>query len=110
MSKYDELRRLAEMVISLERADGIPATVWKDAYEEYLAAAGPGTALNLIAEVERLAAENETLRKDAARWKLVRSPVGTSSTLAVWHEGKMPVFSGIADRMVDEAMAREASK
>ncbi|MBK59407.1 MAG: hypothetical protein CML01_11460 [Pseudomonas sp.] len=68
-----------------------------------------GYAFVLRGEFDRLRAENETLRQDAARWKFVRSPVGTSSPFAVWHEGKMPVFSRIADRMVDDAMAKEAS-
>lgn len=61
-------------------------------------------------ECEQLRGEVEALRKDAERWRLVRSPVGTESSLAVWHEGRMPVFSAIADRMVDEAIANESAR
>ncbi|MCW2272400.1 hypothetical protein CQ065_06865 [Pseudomonas sp. MYb187] len=54
-------------------------------------------------------AEAEALRKDAERYRFVRNPIGTSSPLAIWNEGKMPLFSGIADAVVDEFMTREAS-
>ncbi|MGO1206420.1 MAG: hypothetical protein ACTMIS_05775 [Pseudomonas putida] len=59
-------------------------------------------------EIE-LKAENEALRKDAERYRFVRNPIGTSSPLAIWNEGKMPLFSGMADAVVDEFMAKEAS-
>jgi hypothetical protein len=49
------------------------------------------------------------LRTDAQRWRFVRTPIGTSSTLAVWREGRVPLFSGIADAAVDAAMNKEAS-
>jgi len=49
------------------------------------------------------------LRKDAERYRFVRNPIGTSSPLAIWNEGKMPLFSSIADSVVDEFMAKEAS-
>ncbi|CAI8817812.1 hypothetical protein [Pseudomonas chlororaphis] len=62
-----------------------------------------------IAREDRLKAENEALRKDAERYRFVRNPIGTSSPLAIWNEGKMPLFSGIADAVVDEFMAKEAS-
>lgn len=67
------------------------------------------TASMLAAEAERdqLKAENEALRKDAERYRFVRNPIGTSSPLAIWNEGKMPLFSGMADAVVDEYMAKE---
>ncbi|MNJ43222.1 hypothetical protein D3C77_382190 [compost metagenome] len=60
-------------------------------------------------QVDQLKAENEALRKDAERYRFVRNPIGTSSPLAIWNEGKMPLFSGMADAVVDEFMAKEAS-
>ncbi|HAQ86540.1 MAG TPA: hypothetical protein DCR78_08870 [Pseudomonas sp.] len=80
----------------------------RDRLQEALKDADAGMML-FLEQRDQLKAENETLRQDAARWKFVRSPVGTNSPFAVWHEGKMPVFSSIADRMVDDAMAKEAS-
>ncbi|WP_054882095.1 hypothetical protein [Pseudomonas sp. NBRC 111128] len=56
---------------------------------------------------DQLKAENEVLRKDAERYRFVRNPIGTSSPLAIWNEGKMPLFSGMADAVVDEYMAKE---
>ncbi|BBT41449.1 hypothetical protein [Pseudomonas putida] len=78
--------------------------------------AGKGPAIeaanNLLAEcygaLGKLTAENEALRKDAERYRFVRNPIGTSSPLAIWNEGKMPLFSGMADAVVDEFMAKEA--
>lgn len=64
----------------------------------------------LQAEIDKLKAENEALRKDAERYRFVRNPIGTSSSLAIWHEGKMPLFSGMADACVDAAMAEERSQ
>lgn len=61
----------------------------------------------LTAERDALRAELEALRKDAERWRFVRSPLGTGSPYAVWHEGRMPIFSAIADACIDEAMAKE---
>lgn len=58
-------------------------------------------------ERDQLRAELEALRKDAERWRFVRSPLGTGSPYAVWHEGRMPIFSAIADACIDEAMAKE---
>lgn len=103
----------------------------------FIAAASPATVLALLAEIERLdresqnlsnqlghcdrerrvfraerdqlKAENEALRKDAERYRFVRNPIGTSSPLAIWNEGKMPLFSSMADAVVDEFMAKEAS-
>ncbi|WP_137138168.1 hypothetical protein [Pseudomonas asiatica] len=60
-------------------------------------------------ERDQLKVENEALRKDAERYRFVRNPIGTSSPLAIWNEGKMPLFSSIADAVVDEFMAKEAS-
>jgi hypothetical protein len=84
--------------------------VHTDALDEFL---GESTveevALELLAELELLEAENEALRKDAQRWRFVRSPIGAGSSLAIWQEGRMPLFSAIADAVVDEAMAKEAS-
>lgn len=65
---------------------------------------GVKTALD---EREQLKSENEALRKDAERYRFVRNPIGTSSPLAIWNEGKMPLFSGMADAVVDEFMAKE---
>ncbi len=104
---------------------------------EFVAAASPATVLTLLAEIDglhdqhgrdsgelrkicnardsarrerdQLKAENEALRKDAERYRFVRNPIGTSSPLAIWNEGKMPLFSGMADAVVDEFMAKEAS-
>lgn len=58
---------------------------------------------------DQLKAENEALRRDAERYRFVRNPIGTSSPLAIWNEGKMPLFSGMADAVVDQFMAKEAS-
>jgi len=79
--------------------------------------AGKGPAIeaanNLLAEcyglLGKLAAENESLRKDAGRYRFVRNPLGTCSPLAIWNEGKMPLFSGVADAVVDEFMAKEST-
>lgn len=60
-------------------------------------------------ERDQLKAENEALRNDAERYRFVRNPIGTSSPLAIWNEGKMPLFSSMADAVVDEFMAKEAS-
>lgn len=65
--------------------------------------------LFLAHERDQLKAENEGLRKDAERYRFVRNPIGTSSPLAIWNEGKMPSFSSMADAVVDEFMAKEAS-
>lgn len=62
-----------------------------------------------VLERDQLKAENDTLRKDAERYRFVRNPIGTSSPLAIWSEGKVPLFSGMADAVVDEFMAKEAS-
>lgn len=59
--------------------------------------------------IQSLRADCEALRKDAERYRFVRSPLGTSSPLAIWNEGKMPLFSSMADAVVDEFMAKEAS-
>lgn len=56
--------------------------------------------------IEGLAAE---LRKDAEWYRFVRNPIGTTSPLAIWNEGKMPLFSGMADAVVDEFTAKEAA-
>lgn len=66
-------------------------------------------ALSAAQEMARLKAENEALRKDAERYRFVRNPIGTSSPLAIWNEGKMPLFSSIADAVVDEFMTKEAN-
>lgn len=76
---------------------------------EFAAAASPATVLALLAEIDQLKAENEALREDAERYRFVRSPIGTSSPLAIWNEEKMPLFSSIADAVVDEFMAKEAT-
>lgn len=60
--------------------------------------------------IQSLRADCEALRKDAERYRFVRSPLGTSSPLAIWNEGKMPLFSGMADACIDAAMAKEASQ
>ncbi|RAS34037.1 MULTISPECIES: hypothetical protein [unclassified Pseudomonas] len=65
--------------------------------------------INANRERDQLKAENEALRKDAERYRFVRNPIGTSSPLAIWNEGKMPLFSSMADAVVDEFMAKEAS-
>ncbi|AJO79393.1 hypothetical protein [Pseudomonas sp. MRSN 12121] len=57
----------------------------------------------------QLQEEVKALRKDAERYRFVRNPIGTSSPLAIWNEGRMPLFSGIADAVVDEFMTKEAS-
>lgn len=60
-------------------------------------------------QILSLKAENEALRKDAERYRFVRNPIGTTSPLAIWNEGKMPLFSSMADAVVDEFMAKEAA-
>ncbi|MCW1937541.1 hypothetical protein OMD46_16580 [Pseudomonas sp. MDMC_285] len=65
--------------------------------------------LALRAERDAALAEIEACRKDAERWRFVRSPLGTRSPYAVWQEGRMPVFSAIADACIDEAMSQEAN-
>lgn len=59
--------------------------------------------------IQSLRQDCEELRKDAERYRFVRNPIGTCSPLAIWNEGKMPLFSGFADAVVDEFMAKEAS-
>lgn len=66
-----------------------------------------GQALFMRLEIEKLKAENAELRTDAERYRFVRNPIGTSSPLAIWSEGKMPLFSSMADAVVDELMAKE---
>lgn len=63
-----------------------------------------------VARRERDAAlaELEACRKDAERWRFVRSPIGTRSPYAIWNEGRMPVFSKIADACIDDAIRKEA--
>lgn len=63
--------------------------------------------INTNRERDQLKAESADLRKDAERYRFVRNPIGTSSPLAIWNEGKMPLFSGMADAVVDEFMAKE---
>lgn len=70
---------------------------------------GGESILSLTNERDQLKAENEALRKDSERYRFVRSPLGTGSPLAIWNEGKMPLFSAMADTVVDEFMAKEAS-
>ncbi|CAH0646708.1 MULTISPECIES: hypothetical protein [Pseudomonas] len=60
--------------------------------------------------VNELLAENETLRKDAKRYRFVRNPIGTRSPLAIWNEGRMPLFCAMADAVVDKLMAKEAAQ
>jgi len=67
-----------------------------------------GPSVVMASAYDQLKAENEALRKDAERYRFVRNPIGTSSPLAIWNEGKMPLFSGMADAVVDEFMAKEA--
>lgn len=62
----------------------------------------------LIQCLDSAVAEMDQLEKDAARWRFVRSPIGTESPLAIWREGRMPLFSGLADAAVDDAMAEAA--
>lgn len=125
MTDYSELKRLAEAATQCSGPrrvetdyNGVHQVVgdgsWKilNAWHtpdgkglenaQFTAAASPAAVLALIDE-------NEALRKDAERYRFVRNPIGTSSPLAIWNEGKMPLFSGIADAVVDEFMAKEAS-
>lgn len=60
-------------------------------------------------QILSLKAENEELRKDAERYRFVRNPIGTASPLAIWNEGRMPLFSRMADAVVDEFMAKEVT-
>lgn len=76
---------------------------WQSGYDEGRRM-GVKTALD---EREQLKSENEALRKDAERYRFLRNPIGTSSPLAIWSEGKMPLFSGMADAVVGEFMAKE---
>jgi hypothetical protein len=122
----------------------------RDACVKYVAATNPAAVLELIAEIERLTADNrskngslasygkqisalqravknrdkvlakvsaerdqlkadnEALRKDAERYRFVRNPIARGSSLAIWHEGRMPMFSGIADVAIDSDMSKEA--
>lgn len=70
-------------------------------------------AMSLVDQLEiqhaELKAAVQALELDAERYRFVRNPIGTSSPLAIWNEGKMPLFSGMADAVVDEFMAKEAS-
>ncbi|UVL26798.1 hypothetical protein [Pseudomonas donghuensis] len=126
-----KLQPLLWAVVGAWRAGDQDLQVHTDALDELL---GENTveevALQLLAELnlageardayaakmKRLAfalndarAEAEVLRKDAERYRFVRNPIGTSSPLAIWNEGKMPLFSGIADAVVDEFITKEAS-
>ncbi len=102
------LKALAEACIAA--GEYLPGDAWTEdrsygpaevAWLEFAAQATPAAILALIAETA-------ALRKDAERYRFVRNPIGTTSPLAIWNEGKMPLFSGMADAVVDEFMAKEA--
>lgn len=52
----------------------------------------------------------DALRKDAERYRFVRNPIARGSSLAIWHEGRLPMFSGLADAAIDSDMRKEASQ
>lgn len=60
MTDHAELRRLAEEVIRIERNEDEPISA---AWELFDSAANPKTVLAMLDEIDRLKAENETLRE-----------------------------------------------
>lgn len=58
----------------------------------------------LQAEIVALKADNESLRKDAERWRFVRNPVGNGSPFAVWSERTNLFLGKCADKAIDDAM------
>ena len=111
------LRLFVSEAVRAETGEPLPMTQTLD--QMVRAAAKAGVSLHfstesqadavqkIHGEVLQLKAENDALRKDAGRYRFVRNPLGTSSPLAIWSEGKMPLFSGMADAVVDELMAKE---
>lgn len=122
-SATDVLALLAE-IEHLEAANGDPAGSFEkhmDYMQESVRLKAENEALrqskdramSLVDQLEiqhaKLKAAVQELELDAERYRFVRNPIGTSSPLAIWNEGNMPLFSGMADAVVDEFMAKEAS-
>ncbi|HCF4141369.1 TPA: hypothetical protein NIE10_006567, partial [Pseudomonas aeruginosa] len=90
MTDHAELRRLAEDVIRIERSEDEPISAAWDLFDS---AANPKTVLALLDEIDRLKAENEALRKDAARyrwliasaWYVGPEPKGDTEAVS-WHD------------------------
>lgn len=103
----EQLTRLDELAAAIH---GKGTTVeMLNRWAAFESACKPDLIQAMVAELVQLKAENEALRKDAERYRFVRNPIGASSPLAIWNEGKMPLFSGMADAVVDEFMAKEAT-
>jgi len=89
-----------------------------DALNEYLDDRGiyiEDVALALLAEIDQLKAENEALRKDAERYRWLKSRPFRCPTsgpdLAVWDDHCGDAVRGNeADRAIDAAMAEEAGR
>lgn len=60
----------------------------------------------ILAERRQLKAENESLRKDAERWRFVRNPVGNGSPFAIWSERRNLFLGKYADEAIDSAMSQ----
>ncbi|RTX02962.1 hypothetical protein [Pseudomonas aeruginosa] len=90
MTDHAELRRLAEDVIRIERSEDEPISAAWDLFDS---AATPKAVLALLDEIDRLKAENEALRKDAARyrwliasaWYVGPEPKGDTEAVS-WHD------------------------
>lgn len=53
--------------------------------------------------------KQESMRKDAERWRFVRNPVGSGSPFAVWSERTNLFLGKYADEAIDAAMSKEHS-
>ncbi|MOA04825.1 hypothetical protein D3C78_1243960 [compost metagenome] len=49
----------------------------------------------------------ESMRKDAERWRFVRNPTGNSSPFAIWSERTNLFLGKYADEAIDAAMSKE---
>lgn len=70
----------------------------------YIAVANPQAILGLIAEVERIKAENEALRKDAERYRWMRDKCHLFD-----HYRSMTHVPNAFERSVDAAMKKDAA-
>lgn len=83
MRKYDELKRLAEEVLSIEAAEDRSISAAYDAYES---AASPAAILELIAENERLERNRDMWKGQVERQSRVLTRI--SQLCTAQHESK----------------------
>ena len=130
MSDYSELKRLAEAALN-DNGDYV-------ALNDYGMAVPPAVVLDLIAELEilkydckvanscvnaekkeskRIIDENESLKKDAARYRYVRNCLHRETDILVTSKkaahayGDLGVYScSVLDEIIDEAILKEDNK